>query len=565
MKSLMFAVLTLGASLCVTFSAMAENVTVWKAEFAGRDKVATAITKLGKFADQPLMAGLAVAAMPEVDEQFGSLLGHKWLIACDKADFERVADACDASWRTEEYEKAGCTSRVSKADLPDGCLARIGLPGRMLESAECIEAMKWIEASLWVTDAGVDLKVSFDPGEGSEIAKALGEMKKLGADPFARTSDRSVLAFAFGADEDYSGQIDKLLAAMKRNGAGLDFIDCTMVDGFANIELDVSRLAKAKIDLGCLDEAFEKAVEELPDPAILLKSVLQGASLTLKGVDCETGLRRGKDIFPGEDLSECDGVATISLYRIAKALVGTASLIDAELFGQIKPIVDALPSGDGADIGVKTWREGARLNITLRVTPAEIKGLAAVATLYAGAKDLFDKDTLVEMIPVEKKTKSTSVSWDDEPISGSATDFNGFAVVNKKNKKGEVLQTTYRLYKTTGKERKLVREICVSPTAEDREFDKKWLSGVELVTDKAELETAAYRRVARHVLKALEDEDEDFTKVVVERVIKAIQERDIRPRAGKPGISKAILDVLVGDLPEIRVSFKASDDDEDDD
>ena len=585
MKSLMFAILTLGASMCVSLSAMGADVTAIEVECASQESLAKAIAKVGGFVDQPMLSACAAALIPEIDRNLGGVCGNRLTITCDDAELAHLAKSIvhDPEDGLLDRDETRCSRSATR--LPDGCIFRAVLDGGFCRSvAEALEPMtreeletlcgiRRIEVSLWVTDMGIDVRGALHLDQGSRLAKGLDGICDLGADPFARMSDRSVLSFAYGSDGDYSGQVEKLLDAMRRNGARIDFVGCTTVDGFANLQIDVDRLLKEKdeIDFGKLAADFENAVKEIPDPEILLKAALQGASITLKGVSCGTDVRRGRDVFPGDDLSKCDCVATFSPYRLARALI--PSLVEGMGLAVPKLDVDSLPPGDGADIGVKFWKDGSCYNMMLRATSAEIRGCAAVAMQ---AVDLYKR--IVSMLEGRERSCAEivigkpegrdgkkpqaicsvkiEIGRADRPAKGGKLDYNGFRIV-RRTKNGHT-KTTYQLTRHSGSENKVVREICATPTKEEREFDEKWLSGIELASDKKELEMVAYRRIAKHVLKLVEDMDDGKLKMlVVGKVVENVRDRKIRPRAGKPGITRAILDVIVGDIPEVTVSWKA--------
>lgn len=575
MKNLIFATLVLGASL-LPLAAMAEDVKVVEFSVANSAELGKAVATISELSGQPALGvmGAALLAKPEFKEAFTPIGGKKRVLVCDAEQLDNLPDS-NLRYLDEEGEAA---------NLEEGCLVQLSWPqfskmpfnDPMTHHAELPEIER-ADVGLWVTKAGVDLRFSLEFGK--DDAEALNDLIPMGADPLPKIPDDSVFSFACSSNAKYAEQVAMLVSMLKSSNPDMGFLDSSVEDGFVALQLDIATMPndedKARKILINLAEL--NAAKLLPEVVKLDAPRLQGASVTLKGIDCGVGARQGAELFPGEDVSQCAGLIKISPCRLIKGFL-TSPLIkhnlsagDAEALDQYLAL---LPSFDGADMGIKFWHDNSRLNITVRANPAELKSLAAlVAPLFLGmADDTQNIPSLLSHIikairkgddnvkkPQDTERPDTQIEINfakPNSAEGKILDFDSFSCVKVTDKDGNLVKRLYKLYKGNAKNRKLVREICVTPTDEDKAFDAKWLVDIKPVSDKTDLEMMTCRTLARHILKGLDDTacDAALKQVLIKHFIEEdVQKKYFRPYVGRKGISAAILQVLTARPPEIKV------------
>lgn len=386
MKNLIFATLVLGASM-TALTAMAADVKVAEFTIADRPALEKAINKASSLSGQTLIGAMGVALLndEETQKELQPFLGKKQTVVCDE---ESLKDIFDADINISETEDS---------DLEDGCVAKLSIfeIGKILDTGnsdddaelgkDCVAAMaddllsdiERVDISLWVSDAGVDLRLAL--AFGGDSAEFLSEVIPLGANPMSNIPENSLFSIAYSTKCDIAGRIAKAIDVLRSNIPELGFIDCKVRGGIADMQVDVENIPEEELEEEEFCAAAVKALEAAHAVKNLSAPRPQGFSFGVHGIEGSAG---AADIFSEEDISRCDVFAKFSICRIFKA-IASCPQVRSE-FGKdelmaLNMFMSQVLSLDGADIGVMVWREGSCLNCTVRANPAEVKSLSMAA------------------------------------------------------------------------------------------------------------------------------------------------------------------------------------------
>jgi hypothetical protein len=322
----------------------------------------------------------------------------KWVAACDKPQFAKMALGCieDAKPLEGDIVRGSVCGKFFRKtlDLVDKDVVRTsGNPVLSAKYKNLLAGIEGVSFELGVGDDGISMRGAIKTAEGSEMAK-IGR-KTLGANALASAVQDAVAIEAYAEDSFGSTKREVAKAVLDfvaSKGFKTDFLNAVFGAETLTCCIDIPALVTYIKGEG--SETFSKLdpqqfVSEWSKMYSGLEYKVEGpafvTSAAIKGFKPKaTVAERFAKTLPEAAGKPLSLVEVTSLYTILKAAAAQLADVCDEI-KEFKPLIATLPDEGTGAIASASWREGGDLRYVARISSDEIKSLGATANIAIGA------------------------------------------------------------------------------------------------------------------------------------------------------------------------------------
>lgn len=409
---------------CIAMAASAAPQKIAEVQFADKDALVAAATKFGELTGNASAGSMCVMMLSNASEEFGKCCGNSRLaVFADKEgkkDADEIFETAEPRYEPAPALAAGCVMKASVTRAGMAILSE-AFDKEMSKNAsedlaaikEYVELVKSIASAgvtVSLTGKGLDLDMTIDTVEGSELAKT-GLKKFSVKDPFAGAGTDALAAVAYAADSgssDIYETIGKIVSLAAKYGISTKWLAASKNGRLVKAVIDLPALVQylqtgAAADFAKLDgnAAAQQDIKAAFSTGFKAAGPEQTLAFGLKGARAYAApSQRFAKTLPEAASLPGFGYAVCSYYSLVKNIAEQVSKLPA--FGgdaTLSALVSTLPPDAGCDIASVSWREGSAMRCLVRANPAEMKGLSSAVMAgiaYVSQKMAATQSQLIE-------------------------------------------------------------------------------------------------------------------------------------------------------------------------